>query len=1222
MHNHLRDRLCRFALLLLVAIAGAAQAADFTLREELNRQWTHECVTFPLTEAQLQKANANLPLLDNKGKEVIYQICGNKSRIQLHDTDVSIEAILHPDAVDAMPIIAFQTDLAPLETRLFTFANTGKASKATDLKVNVKEGVPGIELTNSRTGIRFLPIQGDRMPITGIRLPSGAWVGGSRLVYNPKSAGERAGSPTSVFEIQEGPVFSKITVKLSFDDKGAWRAIFRMFANEPVILVDEASAVDSPVTLQLMLSDNFAADSLFFRNGDSPYGKNLTWKIEKGLVFDWEPWLRWHASVRRGSTFSVFNDQSNDLLTVAAGWAGAWVDPKLPRAKQAGSTLKVVKDDAGVHVDLPLKHGQRKWMLGAFNKDECLAIMQDPKQATASPIPYKYLVKYEHFPLDMVKDYLLRWPSDLQHPRMILTPKDVARFRAGVTDLKPYQQTVQKYLANPAMLTTQNLTDALPAYLATQDQKMGELIAKESVNLFQSMVNHLLDEDGLPFGAAPHHMQSLATAPIMADIIYSSPQITPEQRERLRALCAFLGYTTARPDYWSPERGYSANPNMTTSVANYQAALAAFIPDHPAAKAWATLGLTELKSQLDTWSDDNGGWLEAPSYALLSYDSIISPLLMAYNAGFNDWLYTDPKVKTVIRWFAKTSTPPDSRIGGFRHRPPVGNTYLNEPNGEFGILAYLFREKDPQFSAEMQWNYKQNNMYIYSCVGGFLPAMAGYRTLLSDPNLPDATPKYGSELFPQTGVVLRDHYPSARETYLHMIHGNNHAHYDNDSGSIILYGKGRILADEFGYYGYIPQEDHSMVESPMAGSGVMQVRDFVTSEHFDYVAGVKEGWTRQIALVKGATPDAPCYYVMHDSLRAAGPATWRLWLTAQEVQVQGQRALSVGKEDVDLEIAFLTPDGVALTTESKERTSGSGMFPNWTWGPMKTTQIGLIAKPPHTGGFNVVLYPRLKTAPAPVCTPLAGGKAVKVTHEAGTDYVFMSTTPFTFKEGDIAFTGTVGAVQLRGALPVLWLGGGGTLTAKGKTLKSDKPLPQAATNLFPGGDFESGTIGIFLPESGGGVIKAEVLKGNPVAGDTSMKGQYCLKLAMPIKPERGMGYISAAGKLLYVDATKKYRMRMRAYTPDPVTVTIGGYASNGKGGNLLDAAGKVWAWSLSCKGPMTQWQTLETTMGPAGSGAALTWPEGMFATFMHLYIAGNSGTLYLDDITLEEIGGE
>ncbi len=1176
------------ACILLVGgcIGPGLAAPDFVLREELNRQWTNEYVTFPLTAAQLKLAQAQRPLLDPEGKPVVYQVL--------------------PAAGGAVRI-AFQVSLEPLATREFHFAEAGKASFPTDLKIEEAGGV--IRLANGKTGVALAQAPAEGIgPLAGVRLNSGRWVGASRLTTD---------MPVTAWQVQitaRGPVMAEAVCKITFGEQGTWESTWRVYAGEPVVVIDEKMAVEAQAALRLVLSEGFSAESLFFRNGDAPYGKNNTLRIGAGTIFLWEPWLRWHASNQRGSTFSVYNAQDPDLLSVAAREAGAWIDPALPRAKQPPQPLPLVQDDQGLHLDLPLMHGQRKWMLGAFDRDTSLAVLQDPHQEYTSPLPYRYLIKYGHFPLDMIKNYVLRWPSKLEHPRLLMTRKDVEAFRARAEDPAPYQAKVEYFLKNPTALTPFTMDEAIPAYLVTQDPGLGKMLVDKAVDMLQYLVNYLIDQNGLPFGAAPHNHSSLSAAVGLADLACDLPQTPPERRDRLRALAAFLGYTTSRPEYWSEARGYAANPNMSTSVYGYQASLAAFIPDHPQAKSWVQEGMEALKEQLDTWSDDNGGWLEAPHYAMVSYDQILGVLVMAYNAGFNDWLYTDPKVKKVIQWFAKIDTPPDSRLGGFRHRPPLGNTYMNEPCGEFGLVAYLFREKDPQFSAEMQWQWNQNKMYGVPGIGGFFPAFAGYRKILTDPNLPQQAPQYGSELFPETGVVLRDWYPSDRETYLHMIHGSNHAHYDDDSGSIVLYGKGRILADEFGYYGYIPQEDHSMVESPLAGRGLMRVRDFVTQPRFDYVAGVKEAWTRQIVLVKGANPEAPTYFVMNDGLRVAGPAVWRLWLTAQELLVGPQSALVVGKEDVDMDVFFLTPTGVTLKTEPKTRKSGSGMFPDWHWSGMETTQIGLIADEQHVAGFNVVLYPRLKTTKPATFTPLAEGKGVKVTHEAGTDYVFLSDKPFTYDEGDLHFEGLAGMAQLRGEEVILALGSGGKLSARGKTVTSDKPLPQVSANLFPNGDFESGQVAPFA-EKDDEWLKASVREGNPVPGDTTHVGRRCLGLTLKQKGRTGTG----ASYMVPVDAERVYRIRVSAYVDAKLTVTIGGYAPDGKGGNI-QANNTTWQWALGIYGPTEGWQTYETTCGPPGSGAKVIWPEGIAVTHLGVWLSGEPGTLYLDDISFEPVG--
>ena len=376
-------------------------------------------------------------------------------------------------------------------------------------------------------------------------------------------------------------------------------------------------------------------------------------------------------------------------------------------------------------------------------------------------------------------------------------------------------------------------------------------------------------------------------------------EITPEQRERLLAQLAFLGYTLDRPEYHSPERGYASLPNMTTSVYGYQISTACAIPSHPLAKQWTKTATDALIYQVKNWSDGNGGWLEAPHYAMVSYDVFIGSFLKLHNAGFSDFLY-DPQMKKIIEWFGKISTPPDPRILNIRHLPPIGNTYLNEPTGEFGILAALWREKDPQFSAEMQWMFQQQLSYPEPGIGGAYPALQGFRGLFLDPTLPAKAPKWGSELFPRTGAVLRNGFPSDRETYLTVICGDFRSHYDIDSGSITLWGKGRPLADDFGYYGCAPVVDHNMLDSAGAGYNMLP-QAFSTAPTLDYFRGkTGGGWTRQIAFVKDADPLAPNYYLVRDTLDKAGPATWRLWCAAVKIRLGREGAIPLDDElDLD-----------------------------------------------------------------------------------------------------------------------------------------------------------------------------------------------------------------------------------------------------------------------------------------------------------------------------------
>jgi hypothetical protein len=488
-------------------------------------------------------------------------------------------------------------------------------------------------------------------------------------------------------------------------------------------------------------------------------------------------------------------------------------------------------------------------------------------------------------------------------------------------------------------------------------------------------------------------------------------------------------------------------------------ATACLIPTHPRAAGWAERAMAELRDrQLATWSDENGGWREAPHYAMASYDCLVGCFLMAKNAGFGEPAL-DPRMRKIAEWFAKTSTPPDPALNGRRHLPPIGNTWVREGSGEFGLVSYLWRLRDPEFAAHMQWMHRQQGSLAVPGSGGFFPTLAGYRTLMRDEGIPVRAPNYGSELFPETGVVLRSGFPGPRETQLLLIAGRNHDHYDHDSGSFTLWGKGRVLADDFGYKGQAPGSEHSMLIAPDApDSALMRLTAFATTEHLDFVHGVKRaegrgtdiGWDRRIVFVKSIDGTGSDYFVVRDSLAGAAPGAWRLWLTARAVEPAGPRVHVHGVDDVDLDVYFVRPERPAVTTDSRTQiapgTASDGVFQN----QVATTQTAIVVPAPAEGNIVTVLYPRMKAERPPTVTPLAGGAGVKVQSGGGRDYVFLTPSPMEYRDGDVTFHGTVGAVQQRGSRVVLSLGEAGTVKSGRHILESKQAASFSEPNVKPG----------------------------------------------------------------------------------------------------------------------------------------------------------------------------
>jgi hypothetical protein len=140
---------------------------------------------------------------------------------------------------------------------------------------------------------------------------------------------------------------------------------------------------------------------------------------------------------------------------------------------------------------------------------------------------------------------------------------------------------------------------------------------------------------------------------------------------------------------------------------------------------------------------------------------------------------------------------------------------------------------------------------------------------MMDPALPETAPPFASELFPNVGVMLRSGFPSERETQMLLLAGSFggwRSHWDDDSGSITFWGKGRIIADDFGYYGAAPIEDHSVLDAPeIQLNKIFNVTTFAPSAYLDYVSGVRGPWQRQIAFVKDPDPMAPQFFVVADT---------------------------------------------------------------------------------------------------------------------------------------------------------------------------------------------------------------------------------------------------------------------------------------------------------------------------------------------------------------------
>jgi hypothetical protein len=1000
---HLRGA-ATLILLCLASITAPAKtvATQWTLRDYFHRNWQNELVTYPVDAKTA--ANKNLMLIGADGKAHSYQWL----------------------KAGAQTNIAFLADVPADGTSTYRLA-AGQPQTQTDL--HVEETANTIRLYNNQTGVEIRKVLGEgEAPIAAIRLASGHWIGGSQRLSTP------ALQSYAARVVERGPVLCEVLCEAKFEGGKNWRMRFRLLANEPVATVSESSNVGAGASWRLRLDNGFAPTRVFRRNPRAVRILTEPLATTNGTVGVVEPWVQWWEPTH-GSWLSFYNEQSNDLLALGALNPSLWVDLDKLRAKtpQSPPAVPIIHEDGALYANFDLTGGLRRWTIASLDKNASLKVL-DGKDIVPDKLtlPHSYVIKYGDFPLDRVKDYVLDWPDKVEHPHLLVNRDDIARlkrtFKVEPDQLKTYQDR---------KLTNYSVFDAMPVYLATGDEKVGRHIADIALAMLQAYTDSFLIQEGRgSLGTFPVALQGINPTLCAVDVAW--PALTPEERKRVKAQVALIGYAVDSPDYWSLERGFHANPNMTTMVASYQAGAGYFLADHPLSDKWIADGMAEAKDQITNWADAEGGWLESPHYASVSYDNLLGMFLMARSKDNGALLYSDT-MKKVATFLAKVATPPDVNVGGLRHQPRIGNGWLDEPTGVFGVLAGLWKEKDSQFASEMQWMYQQQGSWPYNGIGGRYPSFEGIRPAFLDPTIPAKKPDYKSTWFPKTGVSLRNGVDD-RETQLYMIAGPNHEHYDNDSGSITLWGKGRVVANDFSY-AEAAGHYHSFLEGG-GRSGLMYVQSFKSTPHFDAVRGMAGGWQRQIAFVKDSDMMAPNYFVLRDTISTPAAAIWRLWLDGKvnildpkgnDQGMQMQKVQLEGRNDVDTDIALITSGGVPLTTEDKtDKLFGLGPDKK-TAGNREYSLSGLIANLGAGQNLLTVIYPRLKTQKPPKITVLAEGRAVKVEHEAGTDYVFLSDKSFTFDEGDIHFEGMSGLVKIRGEKVLVALGEGSKLTARGQS---------------------------------------------------------------------------------------------------------------------------------------------------------------------------------------------
>lgn len=896
------------------------------------------------------------------------------------------------------------------------------------------------------------------------------WVGSGRF----KGTGALLSLKAAV---SRGPVMTDAGLAYEFE-KGTYTVAIRIIRGQPEVLWTEQFEFKEPgAALELELSGfepSFGVWDYYRSKCDwrkTGLGISKAYPIEAGReeTTTFTPWIQWWVD-DVSTWLELWDAQKDWAVGVFTGNPLAWKPEDREAYRAAAFTLAVSKDRKAT-LRLPLGKGERTWGLSLAKRtpDERIGL----NTAVGPADTARRQIKHAETPLDEVKDYVLTDTTPPQsYPLFTISKRDRAGLLAALDQNLPFLKGLKG--AFEWAKTAKPIDDAegfwhmgvppderpwpqgLPpkATMAaaalvgvpwTAESHLRCTVMRESLACTENILRHVT---GPGMGIAPHNWMCSGPTQYLPPLIdLAMPHLSEKEREVLRARMLFLAYKLASEKYWSPRLGFSANPNMTTLVYAELAFLSFLFPRHPMAETWRKAGVGEMLHEVETWSGPNGGWLEAPHYATVALDHIVAIGYAMKNLGLGDKLLHHERLKKAVEWLAKISTPPDPRFKGLRHSPPIGNTWLYETSCLYGYMAKVWRERDPAYADAMRWMWEQQGNPTWPGIGGAYPTTDGFREALlptfpprPSPAMGTRPPKWGSESFPGSGVILRAHFPSDRETQLYLIQGNLHDHYDDDKGSFELWGKGRPLLCDFGYVGMDAAEHHNRVD--INGDG--KIAAFATTPAADFVHNQQGAWDRCILFVKDADPLGSNYVLIRDAIGKDAPkaANWWLWMNTEEDPKRTDATALVavkGRDDVDLDIWF-APSAAALLPVEK--------------GVVKTTPLSVkthSAGPPSTDlrglhlvlepGLNLpfVLYPRLRDEKPPVISPLGGEAGLKVETAAGTDYIFLAPQPTEVSIENIRFKGTAGVIQVRPKAVSLTLCQPGELAFERFALKSGKP---------------------------------------------------------------------------------------------------------------------------------------------------------------------------------------
>ncbi len=1021
------------------------QAWRHTVRDHIGHDWQSELVRFTLQAAgPPDPRHWSLVLLEGEGEEA-----------GVLDDDMPFQPAGEAGDAGWRGTISCVMDLPAFGVRTLRLVPRAEGVAVPDALaverdgrvIRISSGMLTIEVPAPID--RTVPEAQAPAPILRMRNErAGRWIGSGRF--------EGTGALNELdVQVDAGAVTTDATLRYGFEH-GTYRVRLRVIRGQPEVLWDEEfdfarrdarlvwdCAAGHDLTHALWMHRLSAYE---YRRTDLGIARNYRLQFNNEVT-TFRPWIPWYINDIT-TWMELWESGQQYAVGIFTGDPLAW-NPRDRQAYEDAFFRLTVTPEREALLALPLRQGVRAFGLSYAERTPDERIGRRSSDVGLTDTACRK-VKYAETPLDEVKDYVLTYEGDAvqRYPRWLFAEADRQAWVDRLAGLETpggelWLLGMDEGLESPVADFGAHTRQMAPVVIADPVGTADPVRAGMLLNSLSAVRAILWHATGPGMGVAPHNWMTSGPLRGLMPLLDISPRLlTEREREVVRARMLFCAYTWSSRRFWWPEAGLHWLPNMTTIVKIPVGFVALTYPDHPRAQEWLEFTMTEVERQFEEWTGPDGGWIEAPHYAAVSLDYLAGIGYAMLNAGHPSPLH-DPRLRGAIEWLARTSTPPNPDFDNRRQLGTIGHTYHHEASNLFGYMALAWRERDPEFSAHMQWLWNEQGLPMHPFIGGAAPTTEGYRHLMTDPDLPAAAPDWTSQHFRELGVVLRSGFPGDRETWAYLPQGGMHTHYDHDHGSFSLWGKGRLLCADWGR-NQVPASQYNRV----VGGGALleggRIADFAAQPRADYVLNEQGAWTRRVLLVKDEDPTGPTYLVLRDNLAGEGKGDWWLWLHTAEKPVLDVNVVRMrGRHDVDMDVWLSTPGGQAPALLDGGPDLDTRTLPiSCAASGYRSSQEGLRLDLPGGSRLVSVLYPRLHGEAAPTITSFQDGRLLVVESAAGKDYVFLSDVHAEIGHEDVQFQGTVGVVQVREDRTTLTLSAPGTITAAGRTLRSDEPASQ------------------------------------------------------------------------------------------------------------------------------------------------------------------------------------